>query len=257
MNRVNKKTFALTTILIVLAVFVSLKYFSVKEKEELETFVFEYNEKVAEEVREVVEEKETLEIETPFSVSKNSDSETADFNYSDDPKDDIDEEEKVYQILPYTEPLPPLPDSETVKYHFVDTNQNKVRDDIEILIVEEFEDDKNVVEALFAEARRHERGLYLAKNSLLTEENIQKSVKDLSYGVRCFDFYYDKYRLSRDPSAGQVNDEVFGDYYNSLERMRQRRIFSESFHGYIGYSIDANETICGNFFTNSLNWTIN
>jgi len=45
------------------------------------------------------------------------------------------------QVSEYVKELPPIPDKEYVKKHFVDFNSNGVRDDIEIEIVEEFGDE--------------------------------------------------------------------------------------------------------------------
>jgi len=128
-------------------------------------------------------------------------------------------------IVKYTEPLPPEPSEDEAKYGFPDVNNNKVRDDIEILIVEEFEDDAMVVEAFFADARTREYGLFLARENLLTQENIKKNLDYARHRVHCEHLLLEPSYKSRVFNfTSEARELIFSkNYYNNLERKKYLR----------------------------------
>lgn len=143
--------------------------------------------------------------------------------------------------VPYTEPLPPVPDATEAKLFFIDENDNGVRDDVEIDIVEEFQEDKAMVESFFAGVQLQEYKMYLAENDLLSEEQIQIALdntgKYFSCGVKYsedteyFDDGDDKYFALNAWTDFSVNYN-HTIYLNTSERSRLYEKFKEKTGGH-------------------------
>lgn len=166
---------------------------------------------------------------------------------------DSDEDEEI-EVIAYTSPLPPNPDPETVKYYFIDVNSNGVRDDVEIEIVEEFGDDKNVVESFFAGTRVYERNMWLVDSNFLSKENIQIILDDGVVETSCQILYfkqsefYEGEEFISDSSYGKFVKELYANYYNTEERISKAEKAWNSTHGYISIPFVASEEGCQEFF---------
>ncbi|MCH2189130.1 hypothetical protein MK079_04865 [Candidatus Gracilibacteria bacterium] len=95
-------------------------------------------------------------------------------------------------IQPYTEELPPIPDKQEnfATLHGVDSNNNYVRDDLEIAVVEKFEDDKDLVEAFFSAIRSNYWRDQIVLNEQFDEETLQKSSWSVDMDVACKSYLY-------------------------------------------------------------------
>lgn len=159
------------------------------------------------------------------------------------------------QVLEYAEALPPVPDTEYVKEHFTDFNSNGVRDDIEIEIVEEFGDDKEIVEMFFADARTQEYAIYLVENYLLDEEHLQKVMDNTEYLVRCsVDIYRDSEFHSESNNWLVAHHSIFDDYHNSEKRKQAKGVMKESLFGYS--NVEINEQSCKDFYDETKQWQL-
>lgn len=188
----KKNIFIISIVLVFVIVF--YLNFSKEEKTEsvLNTDISVSETKVKKEVEKKVEDntqKTKTETKTAVQTQKqNTVSEKEEYQGVDG-----DKEKRV--IKPYDlSTLPPEPDSELVKTVFVDVNNNKVRDDIEIAIAEEFEDDAELVESYFADSRALEYDLYLARNEMFDRESIEEHMKNIDFSMGCnYLFYQDVY----------------------------------------------------------------
>lgn len=153
-------------------------------------------------------------------------------------------------IVPYTGELPPEPSEEEAKYGFPDINNNKVRDDIEIAIVNEFEDDAMLVEAFFSDARTREYGFYLVKNNLLDDMHIQKNARHVGHRVVCERIAYEAlYQHENRWDAGNMQDMIFSRYNNTKEKQKMVREIEIATHGYvIPAGMNLSYADCNHFF---------
>lgn len=173
-----------------------------------------------------------------------------------DQKGFVETEDNVGRIVvKYTEPMPPVPDVEYVKNNFVDVNANGVRDDEEIDIIMEYEDDAELVEAFFAGARTKQYELYLHDNNLISKEYIQKTLDNVSKNIRCLGLYFDSSEFSE--NRGDFHDVITKDTYHDTKSRKTRRDKMESLaHGMIIRSINMNQESCKEFFAETKTWQL-
>ncbi len=160
------------------------------------------------------------------------------------------------KILPYDKALPPMPDPELVKTTFVDLNENGVRDDVEIMIVEDFEEDRDLVEAFFAEARLNEYDLYLVKNNLLDRDNLKKRIEYADRVFACSNIIFDSSEFSNRYNQKWIEyanqyDQI---YFNTRSRKDEINKLYRAMHGKIFRSVKMTFEDCNLFFQSSLNW---
>ncbi|PID83116.1 hypothetical protein CSB11_02985, partial [Candidatus Campbellbacteria bacterium] len=154
--------------------------------------------------------------------------------------------------------LPPEPDAELVKTEFVDVNNNKVRDDIEIAVAEAFEDDADLVESYFAEARTSEYDLYLARNKMFDDESIKESMNNITYTIRCNGLLYDDVyaKESEWNSFDMARSLVLSKVFNTDEKRKLRDGISRASHGFAGGQFTPTYSECKEFFESTKNLPI-
>jgi hypothetical protein len=177
-------------------------------------------------------------------------------NFYSNQKEKISEKEEFDNLpdnkptsIPYTKPLPPTPDPQLVKEYFIDQNNNGVRDDIEIEIVQEFEEDRDVVEAFFLVPKIHEYIYYLDDINSTNYEDIQKAVDGLRYAVRCINLYYNRSPFRELDSSNWITYiESFSISYDNTTKRREKidRVMKK-FSGHTS-TVTASENSCQNFF---------
>jgi len=143
----------------------------------------------------------------------------------------LEEDFSERKILPYTKPLPELPDEEenNSTLYGVDSNGNGVRDDLEIIVVKEFGYDKELTEVIFADLRTSNYNMYLANN--LADENgkvpleYEEEITDnSSYSQRC------RSRLE-DDLYNTLKGKIYSQVYNTREREGLRKVVRRSIYG--------------------------
>jgi len=138
------------------------------------------------------------------------------------------------EVLPYTKELPPMPDEEenNATLFGVDSNDNGVRDDLEILAVKMFGKDRDLTEAVFSGVRANSYDIYLAKKTIeqkkgyISDEDIQQIRNDISVYIDCISYY------------GGMSENIlskskkFDSYYdNTPERKKMDRIIMNNLRG--------------------------
>jgi len=153
------------------------------------------------------------------------------------------------KIVPYTEPLPEMPDEEENNSTLfgVDSNYNGVRDDLEILVVKEFGYDRDIIEAVFAGLRSNDRDLFFAKNDSI-EENRQEILNNTSYKVDCY------IRLTGDYGQSKSWKIIEKSSYNTAERKLLNEKVNNEVHGVMG--VVATEEPCNEFYERTKSWNI-
>jgi hypothetical protein len=180
-------------------------------------------------------------------------------NFPSNQKEKISEKEEFDNLpdnkpisIPYTEPLPPTPDPQLVKEYFIDQNNNGVRDDIEIEIVQEFEEDRDVVEAFFAEARVQEYILILSEEVVINKENLQEVLDYTDYFVRCTLDIYKKSvigeRFGFEPNSFISKYDLTNIYFNTEKRKIALNQFLVKLSGHFTNIKSINKDSCQNFF---------
>lgn len=244
----KKNIFIISIVLVFVIVF--YLNFSKEEKTEsvLNTDISVSETKVKKEVEKKVEDntqKTKTETKTAVQTQKqNTVSEKEEYQGVDG-----DKEKRV--IKPYDlSTLPPEPDSELVKTVFVDVNNNKVRDDIEIAIAEEFEDDAELVESYFADSRVLEYDLYLARNEMFDRESVKGHMKNITFSVRCNDrMYRDSYAKELEwNSFDMANLLVVSKVFNTRSKKKLREKLSFASHGFAGGGFTPTYSECKEFF---------
>jgi len=159
------------------------------------------------------------------------------------------------KIVPYTEPLPEMPDEATAKAMFVDTNNNGVRDDVEIAIVKEFGDDKELVKSYFAQARSFEYRQYIAENDLLYGEYLQKAVDNVRLDVDCRYFVFKSRNIEEAENFLKGNGyDLYEIYNNTSDREKNNDMVYRAFHGHSS-AVKVTEESCEKFFEESKTWS--
>ncbi len=244
----SKKVIAiLSAVLVIVAVFLSLN----RENEESK-------------------DSNTSRVEIDIKeVSTSTPSSTKVVELSDKEKDEIEDASETNEpiltplgrvIKPYTKPVPPRPDYEASRWSFIDVNFNKVEDWTENDIVEDYEDDADVVEAFFAQARYHETVLGLARKGELDKESISLNLNKFDNSYYCLSkLYKDSEFYEEGVGVASVVDGTFDPYYNTPEKFELKDSYRKASHGLWSsltlrsYSPDS----CRNYFENSINWEIN
>ena len=140
------------------------------------------------------------------------------------------------EVLPYTKELPPMPDEEENNSTLfgVDSNDNGVRDDLEIMVVKKFGDDRDLVGSFFASLRADNYDNYLAKEALennnghISDEDIQKIIDDIDMTVGCI-AYYDG--VSSFKALDTLTGIIHGKEYNTPERKKIDKVVMHNLRG--------------------------
>ncbi len=151
---------------------------------------------------------------------------------------------------PYTGLLPEAPDMEENDATLlgIDSNNNGVRDDIEIEIVDRFGEDKNLVEAFFASNRSSQYAYSLAENDMLTEENIQRIMDNVNYDVGCSALYFRKSKYgSNHEDYYTVSKNIEYEEINTNKRKEIEKRIAHSFSGG-GGDTNISEKSCQKYF---------
>jgi len=157
----------------------------------------------------------------------------------------------------YTEPLPEKPSRQEAKYGFPDTNNNKVRDDIELLIIEEYGQSEMMVETLFAQARTAEYDLSIASDGSITQEEILQSNNFLSKDSACRFFYYTNTLGTAEEYFEEKAYQVVSDNYNnSLTRIGYQDDLRKALHGSVSKGLRLNHEQCQSYFKQTKNLEI-
>lgn len=222
-------------ILIIIGGFSYLNFKKNKERKELVGFVQEHNISIEKENKVGKQETspqgkvEVVEI-NDGSISLNTGSiDGVDFN-------SLIQDEVYYKerkIIPYTEPLPEMPDEEenNSTLYGVDVNVNGVRDDLEIITVKEFGYNKDLTEVILAGLRAKNYHMYLAENfakngripfDLGHEDEI---LDNIDYMVGCMAIFDDNY------SFNNYHDKIYLEVFNSSERKQLNKIIGKSIIG--------------------------
>ncbi|PID83117.1 hypothetical protein CSB11_02880, partial [Candidatus Campbellbacteria bacterium] len=147
-------------------------------------------------------------------------------------------------------------DSKEVAKKFIDVNQNNVRDDVEIEIVEDYGSDRDLVESLFANTRVMQYEIYLAENDLLTEENIQFALDNSYVPIICTEKYYKSSKFYNNKDSFDYN-YLTDEFYDTKERKKMYDKYFKKIGGYLIEGQTVNDEICQNFFYESENWIVN
>ena len=148
---------------------------------------------------------------------------------------------KVRKIIPYTKDKPPIPNEEenNSTLYGVDSNGNGVRDDLEILAIEQFGYDRELVESIFAGVRTYDYDMYVVDNNLLEDKNVMKEViNNIDRMVGCNYIY-----------AGNLDDgeDIYNKYGDTLEREKNIKYIARRLHG-VADDFVTNEKNCKEFF---------
>ena len=220
------------------------------KQERLEKIVLEHNSTVS--------KNKSLKEENLQDTSSKQQVKKEEFIYNKDYGKSEAELDGDVKAEPYTGLLPEAPDMEENDATLlgIDSNNNGVRDDIEIEIVDRFGDDKNLVEAFFASNRSSQYAYSLAENDMLTEENIQKIMDNVHYDIKCSALYFRKSKY--------VNN--YEDFYNAykdiennlLDTSKRKKIEKKIAHSFLGGGgyTDANEESCKAFFERTKSFEI-
>jgi len=180
-----------------------------------------------------------------FVQSQKNGNETLDVKIDSTNLEDIATAElfKVRKIIPYAKEKPPAPDEEenNSTLYGVDANGNGVRDDLEILAIDQFGYDGELVESIFAGIRTYDYNMYVVDNNLLEDESVMKEVInniDKSYNCQSY-FYGERFY---DESVGAID----GYADNSL-RQKNVTYLARRLHG-VADDFVTNEKNCKKFF---------
>ena len=160
-------------------------------------------------------------------------------------------EAETRKIVPYTEPLPGMPDEETSKAMFVDTNNNGVRDDIEILIVGQFGDDSDVVDLLFASARGQERLLLTYRNGEVDKDFAQENFNRIGHEIECIGFFLLSKNESFFNGLSEKMIKINQSYYNTQERKKAAEYVRKNSGGLGSRIGNVDSQVCKDFVEES------
>lgn len=168
---------------------------------------------------------------------------------------DVDYEENELQITNdwktsvYTDPLPEIPSKQDAIHGFPDTNNNGVRDDIEILVVKQWGDHKVMVETFFAQSRTSQYDIDAVSDGEITKDEIKKSNELLAKDGACRFFYYTNTVGSADEYFQEKTYEIVSkNYYNSLTRLGYLEEMRKAVHGSISRSVKMDHEKCQDYF---------
>jgi len=133
--------------------------------------------------------------------------------------------------------LPELPDEKENNSTLlgIDSNGNGVRDDLEILTVKEFGNDRDIVEVVFAGVRRRDYSVYIYMNNLINYNSIEKIIKDGDITVDCF------IDMTGDYSG---DDIIYYKYYNTPERKKVEKAIIKGLGGHIDRGREITKEFC-------------
>ena len=222
MSKDKKIIFGLVGIIIFLLV---LFYFQnekevFQEREELAVFVKEHNASIVMGGDLDNQEGDIVKVIDFSADESNSQEETLEMK-----------EDTERKIIPYTKPLPELPNEEenNSTLYGVDSNENGVRDDLEIAIVKEFGYDREIVEVVFAEVRSQNYNMYLAENFIdengkIPLEYEEEITGNIFLGSTCR-------RFIDDSIFNRVDKQIFSNIHNTHKRESLREIVGRSIYG--------------------------
>ena len=175
--------------------------------------------------------------------------------YTDAQLDEIFE-----RVESYMWELPPIPDEKINNSTLlgIDSNNNWVRDDLEIWIVENFSRDKMVVESFFAYVRSNALNKVIQRDGLFTDELYQEDIAiRLKLSIYCSDnvlivsnYWYDSIEsyLLRKKFRKDINDTSI--------RKQNAKDFSRNMSGRVWKQVENNENICNDFFEETKTYKI-
>jgi len=150
--------------------------------------------------------------------------------------------EELKELLRYKKPLPPMPDEEENNSTLfgVDYNLNGVRDDLEIMIVNEYGDDEYMVELMFAGERIWNHHFYLSQVDELTESQLLEPGTNMAYFVGCA---VNRYGYEYNRGFGSVLNKK---RFNTNKRKESRiKVFAAG--AIVSPSVNVNDQICRDF----------
>ena len=205
-----------------------------KERSEMIRFVNEHNSTLESKIEEI---QKTEKVDNNYSV-----------NVKKHRKIKKYEDGTEREVLPYTKELPPMPDEEENNSTLfgVDSNNNGVRDDLEIMVVKKFGDDRDLVESFFASLRADNYDNYLAKEALennnghISDEDIQKIIDDIHLSVRCIGYYDSK---TLDILIKSIHEKE----YNTPERKKIDKVVMRNLRGGGGDPEDITDKTCKDY----------
>ena len=163
-----------------------------------------------------------------------------------------DDEQKIFQFEAYTGALPPYPNKllNDATLLGIDVNENGVRDDVEHYIVDEYGEDKKVVEAFFAEAQLRQKKFIITLNKQFDKDTLDKLAMETTISVKCSSYEFRKSEFYE--SIDQFVEESV-KISKILKSTKLRDFMSQGlsskFHGYLSPKIKADDTICNEFYT--------
>ena len=148
---------------------------------------------------------------------------------------------------PYTKPLPEFPDmrENNSTLYGIDSNNNGVRDDLEILAVKEFWNDRDVVEVVFAGIRANDYDIYLYKNNLINYKTIDEILRRVDIYVPCY------IKITSDFNR---DEKIYKKYNNTPERKKVEKIILKNLGGHIGHSQKTTKEFCKKWIEESKSW---
>ena len=219
------------------------------KQERLEKIVLEHNSTVS--------KNKSLKEENLQDTSSKQQVKKEEFIYNKDYGKSEAELDGDVKAEPYTGLLPEAPDMEENDATLlgIDSNNNGVRDDIEIEIVDRFGDDKNLVEAFFASNRSSQYAYSLAENDMLTEENIQKIMDNVHYDITCSSLYFKKSRYENNEDYFEDLDYIDNNWRNTNLRKNMSKKIAHLFSGQAN-DFDRTEKSCKAFFERTKSFEI-
>ena len=169
--------------------------------------------------------------------------------------------DKMFEwVEPYMWELPPIPDKKLndSTLLWIDSNNNWVRDDLEIWIVENFWRDKMVVESFFAYVRSDALDMIIQRDWLFTDELYERDivVRD-ALDVSCNSDFMNISKYWYDSSEEYL---IFMWLIDKINNTKLRKInvkgFSKNMSGRVSKSIESNLVICRDFFEEAKTYKI-
>ncbi|MCH2188682.1 hypothetical protein MK079_02555 [Candidatus Gracilibacteria bacterium] len=170
-----------------------------------------------------------------------------------DEYDEADElDTQVYIPEPYTDPLPPYPNTliNNATILGIDSNHNGVRDDYEVDVVDDYGEDNQVVQAFFAYAHYNRYEMLLGPDTQLSDEKIQELAND-SITITFCDGYYFRQSEFYDGGMGDYHAsmKIYDRLKNTSKRGKSDRLFSQQFHGFASRSQEPSDEVCQSLYT--------